>query len=725
MSTPPRPDPIEAAKIGDGQVHPAVGAGRGVFTVLLGRMLVLWVVLVALDLFLAVVVSSSVIHEGSLRGELRAGLVLFDLASLTVLLGAGFLIAAIAAALESVLMRRRAGPHPVSAAVFAVTALLATFFLLVSWVALLATGRFADLGGVRFWAENATQFTQHIAHMKPLWLVGAPCLSLMVVASVLLAWHHLAPRLNRRSLAGLVALPVLIAAAGGSALITLTPHENESARAVLNAATGVTYTVGDLYATTRDERAGPAARLVVDIASELAPDRDEPTVDPTIRVIRPPILPMQQYLTANATHMRRLNVIVLLVESMRADQLTGSGSSRVVMPTIEALAREGTVFTDAICQSSHSNYADICPLSSHYPMRSARPYTYPEHPTYPRVLIYDVLKAAGYHTSVFSSQNESWGGMIRYLQTGNIDTFLHSENYQGPTYLPRTDAGFTAFIAGTKRSGKIDDRFTVNEAIKWIDGLGGEPFFMYMNLQASHVPYEVPADFTPPFAVKRDFDILFGYFPKNRLHDVKDIYANSLAYLDAQFGRLVSHLREIGQYDRTVIAVTGDNGQAFYEHGFAAHAGALFQEVEHIALVIHGPGMPAAIDDRPAQHIDIPPTVFHLLGLPPHPSFQGVDLLSSDRRENRARFMVAQSPIANQYAIIRDGGKLMVDLGEHRGLLYDLRRDPGERFDLAHVDAGRAAALQRWLDTWRRVQIDYYQHIDQHSRTYPPQLDDR
>jgi arylsulfatase A-like enzyme len=690
---------------------------------LLGQGALLWLALALVDLAVATATPQSIVHDGRLTGSIRAGLVFVELGALAVLVGLAIAAALSLPVLGLLLPGRHDLRRPLLTAAVGLAGFVVTLFVLASWAALLATGRFADLSGIRFWAENAVQFTRHVAHMKPTWLVAAPLASVALSALVFLAFRRMERGLETRSVAGLAALPIVTLLCGGSALLTLRPDEGQRSFSVFDPETGVTSTLGDLYEMSREERAGPASRLLFDMAHTVAPSRDTPIADGTIRVARAPIVTLESFLEGEKPTARP-NVVVLLLESLRADELTASGGNRVVMPTLEALAREGRTFTDAICQSSHSNYADPCPLSGAYPLRSARSYTYTANATYPRVFVYDVLKAIGYRTALISSQNESWGGMRRFLDNGGLDTILDAESYSGPTFVPRNDAGFTAFVAGTKRSGKIDDRFTVREAIDWIGTGGGKPFFLCVNLQSSHVPYDTPSDFEPPFPVRRDFDIFFGQFPRDRTRDVRDLYSNSLAYMDLQIGKLVRHLKENGLYENTVIVATGDNGEAFFEHDHAAHAGPLYQEALHVAFVLRGPGVPAGPDDRPAQHVDIPPTILGLLGLPPHPAFQGVDLLSPDRREGRLRFAVAQSPVATQYTVLNRGHKLIVDTRRGFSLLFDLALDPGERMDLSRVRPDRAVELRRWLDTWRAVQVEYYQRIGEHTKRYPPSLED-
>ena len=162
------------------------------------------------------------------------------------------------------------------------------------------------------------------------------------------------------------------------------------------------------------------------------------------------------------------------IESLRSDQLRAYGGTRDVMPAIDALARESRVFTNAYIQASHSNYAGLVPLSSQYPLRSPQMYQYPPDPTYPRVLIYDVLKALGYKTAIFSSQNERWGGMINFHRQNSLDRFFHAGTFTG-RHHPWEDTGFAEWVKETKGAGSVDDRYTMDEAIQWIDTVAGEP----------------------------------------------------------------------------------------------------------------------------------------------------------------------------------------------------------------------------------------------------------
>ena len=143
-----------------------------------------------------------------------------------------------------------------------------------------------------------------------------------------------------------------------------------------------------------------------------------------------------------------------------------------------------------------------------------------------------------------------------------------------------------------------------------------------------------------------------------------------------------------------------------------------------VPLLIQAPGLGAAIDDRPAQQIDVAPTVLDLLGLPPHPSFQGISLVAPDPDPDRPIFLVVQSSIAHQYAVVRNGYKYIYDVRRSGWALMDLNTDPGEMNSHSdeHLDVG--VQLNLLLGTWRRLQLDYYSDASEHIRTYPPVLVD-
>jgi arylsulfatase A-like enzyme len=246
-----------------------------------------------------------------------------------------------------------------------------------------------------------------------------------------------------------------------------------------------------------------------------------------------------------------------------------------------------------------------------------------------------------------------------------------------------------------------------------------------MNLQNSHAPYEVPADFPRrlgPDPKTLDFSVMFASFPPEKADQVKGLYSNSLAYVDWQIGRLVEHLERTGRWQDTLMVITGDTGQAFYEHGFAAHGSHIFDEVMRVPLIIRAPGHGARRLDRTAEHVDVLPTILHLLGLPPHPTCQGLNLLAEEFPEPRSAYILVQNGVFEEYGIIRGDWKLISFVRWNHEMLFNLAQDPGEQNNVLHAHPDVAGRLRRRLHTWRLEQLDYYGRKERYEAEYPPVL---
>ncbi|MCC6424285.1 MAG: sulfatase, partial [Phycisphaerales bacterium] len=593
-----------------------------------------------------------------------------------------------------------------------------------SWGGFSAAGSFLDRDAIRFWAPQPLQVFHYV---NPLVLYGIPTVILIVaagIAIILLRWLRNIRaasqyRFIRLFIYFIVAMPLLIFFGRPSQL---------RVRVLINDPfVGVPYTTGEWYSRSLYASTGAFIHGFLDIRKSLFPDEQIPVASEKIGVSYPPIISMEQYLaSADQAKIRRMNVVVVMCESLRADVLRTYGASREIMPNMERMADESQVFTDAYTTASHTNYAEMTPFSSQYPLRSHETYLYPTHIPFPHVMIYDILKSLNYRTGIFASANLQWGRMINYLDTGNIDHLMNAANWGGPTYVNPTDTGFSAWVAKSKNAGSIDDQYTVDEAIKWVGQGPKAPFFIYFNLQSTHFPYRIPAEAKRKFSDgKIDFMMTFGHFPPEKLREIRDLYDDSAYYIDQQLGRFIDYLKQQGVWDNTIIILSGDHGEAFLEHHFATHAGPLYNEVMKVPLVMRIPGMASRRWDRLADHIDVAPTLLHALGLPPHPAFQGINLLGPPPTAPRTVYMVAQSPLAHQYALVRGRYRLLYDRTFHKRILYDLQNDPGEKRDIAEEHPEIVRELSERLDTWRAVQVGYYSNALQQKMSYAPIVSDQ
>jgi arylsulfatase A-like enzyme len=669
----------------------------------LPRLSLAWLALVAVHVAMQLAAPRNVLRDPLLPGWARASLLATEVVAIALLV------------LLTALAFRLLGGRLSPAARFGLRSSAGALVLLglaASWSAFWLSGQFLDRPGLQFAASNFDSVRDYAVRVHPFLFYGMPALLLGVSIAVCAIHDRVALPARAESvalrLAGGVLAIAALAALGGEI-----GHRYATAD-ITDESTGNSYSHRDLYRLRRDRNAGPLTHVLSRALGSKDPFEDDAAAA-TPDVVRRPIVPMEQYVaTVEQERLKRWNVIVVLIDSLRADQLKATGGAREVMPALEALAAEGRVFGDCVAQASHTDYSAPSVFSSHYPLRSRDVYRYPKNPRYPRVMIYDVLHALGWRTALYSSQNEEWGQMNNYMQTGGLEVLYHSRTAGVSEDATKDRPAF---------SGTVDDAVTVSESIKWIDRAAGAPFFLYLNLQNSHLPYDVPADFARRFA-PRDFDakISIGWYPKEKTDVVKNVYADSLAYVDQQLGRLFRGLQERGLWDRTVVVVCGDHGEAFYEHGSAAHANGVYDEVMRVPLLMRAPGLEPGRDLRPAQLIDVAPGVFHLLGLPIHPSFQGENPFAPDPRPDRVRYVVCDTPWKTHIAVYRSGFKLIRDGDLGASILYDLGRDPGEKTDAttAHPDVARDLRLR--LAAWRTAQLDYYDNALRQSCEYPPVL---
>lgn len=404
------------------------------------------------------------------------------------------------------------------------------------------------------------------------------------------------------------------------------------------------------------------------------------------------------------------NVLVIVVDTLRADHLSTYGYMRPTSPNLDRLAQQGVLFENAVSTSSWT-------LPAHASLVTGR-YTYEHHAEmrplddrYPT--IGEALRARGYRTGAFS------GNVMLFNRAQGFGRgFLHFEDYFhtfGDSIM-RTLYGREARnylvphlgvedIIGRRRAAAIND-----SVVRWIERDPSRPFFAFLNYFDTHDPYVPPEPYRRKFATSKNLggllrtpeagDILrYPDMTPEQLQGEIDAYDGAIAYTDDHIGQLLADLRQRGLLDNAFVVVTADHGESFGEHGLFLHRNALYWESIHVPLIMVRPGVvPAGLRvARPVSNATLAATIMALVGagdqtMFPQPSlthFWSVDG-TSDWPSPIAE--LAQAPWGPQRRPAYHGAmKSIVSSDWHYILhekfgaeLYGWEEDPGELHDLAH-----------------------------------------
>ena len=364
------------------------------------------------------------------------------------------------------------------------------------------------------------------------------------------------------------------------------------------------------------------------------------------------------------------NVLIVTLDTTRADRLSAYGFQSASMPAIDRLAREGILFQRATTVAPLTLPAHCSLLTGLYPRHhgvrdNADPPLEPAHRT-----LAEMLHGRGFRTAAFVAASVL--AADRGLSRG-FDVYRDTTT--------NSDAGAPARV---RRPGNE----VVDEALTWLDGHEDSPFFVWVHLYDAHAPYRTPEPYRTQYAA--------------------DPYEGSLAFVDSQVDRVIRWLESHHQLSRTLVIVAGDHGESLGDHGELEHGILLYESVLHVPLVMRVPGVAARRFLAITSLIDVTPTVLGLLRLP-GPQVDGLDLSPSIRgaREPADRLVYSESLYPERFGwsalrAARDGQFKFIDAP--RPELYDLKTDPFEERNLYSTRSATATALARRLEGFDGVE---------------------
>ncbi len=377
------------------------------------------------------------------------------------------------------------------------------------------------------------------------------------------------------------------------------------------------------------------------------------------------------------------NVVVILIDTLRADHMGFMGYERKTSPNIDALAAESIIFEDAYATAPHTPRSIPCLFygryASHIKWNGAQ-YNFPK--VRPENLsMFEILQEAGWKNYGFSShfyfeeKRGMWQGFEAWDNEGAGTIAESNDDIASPRTWAKTEPKLAELAAASKQE-------------------GAAPFGIFLHLFEPHSRW----------IGHEEYDFGKGDSPRER--HINN-YDSEIAYVDAYVGKVVAKLNELGIYDDTVIILTSDHGEAFQDHGLFFHGQNLYDEVIKVPLLIRVPGWTPRRVEGPISLIDVAPTYLDLVNLSSPQEFEGQSLVAA---------MLGKAPVPDRpvfsellpYTSWKEHHKVVIqgDLKYIRVLtagtqeLYDLSKDPGEQKDLSRTNKEDVEKMRAKLDAW-------------------------
>ncbi len=366
---------------------------------------------------------------------------------------------------------------------------------------------------------------------------------------------------------------------------------------------------------------------------------------------------------AGQASLKRLNVVLVTLDTLCPDRLACYGNSNVETPNLDRVAQRGVLFENAVAQAPLTAPSHASIFTGMYPtvhkVRDTGGFVLKPSST----TLAEVLRGEGWDTAAFV------GASVLKRRFGFDQGFAVYDDE-----MPKSGESTTGEEYPERRAGEVVER-----AIRWLGSQSGQPFFLWVHVFDPHYPYDPPSPFREQY--------------KGRLYD------GEVAYTDQQIGRLLDAVARKSPPEKTLIAVLSDHGESFSEHGEYAHGVFLYDTTLRIAFLIEGPGVPKGMRVREqARSIDLLPTLLEVLGGRAPQNTQGVSLAPAfagtparttysyaetlfprlnmgwaelrSVRTNRWKYVRAPKP--ELYDLLNDPGELKNVIGKHPSEVQDL-----------------------------------------------------
>lgn len=386
------------------------------------------------------------------------------------------------------------------------------------------------------------------------------------------------------------------------------------------------------------------------------------------------------------------NIILISIDTLRADRLGYHGYPRPTSPFLDRLAARSMVFEQAVVNTHGTT-------PSHASMLSG---------------LYQQTHRVGFDTDDLGL-NLAIPPTVRLLPE-----MLGSAGY---TTIGVTDGGNIGRRFGFDRGfDRHDDRGggirrVLRRSLRYLAELGEaeeekdqRPVFLFVHTYEVHSPYDPPEEYAQMFLDPESsstFDATSENLTRfsNRadqladddLARISDLYDAGIRYADEQLEAFFEELETEGLLDGALVVITSDHGEEFGEHGGLLHRGLLYDELLRVPLIVHGPNVVPGSSQEAASLVDLVPTILGYSGVAGPAHLEGVDLLDPEREP---RAVAVSQYAAGLYSVRSAQWKLIASTLANQPELFNLVEDPEERYNVYAPDHPMAVELRRELRQW-------------------------
>ena len=412
------------------------------------------------------------------------------------------------------------------------------------------------------------------------------------------------------------------------------------------------------------------------------------------------------------------NVLLLVLDTVRAQDMSLYGYIRPTTPNIDARARSGVTFNRVVAPSPWTlpSHASLFSGRFHHDIIWKQPIPWAQ-PT-----LTETLAQHGYVTGGFAAN------LYYCIEYFGLDRgFQHYEDYPRSWQMIVSASWAPRRIANRVRKFlRLEDRDFVRKTaadvnrgfLDWVEQTNGLPFFAFLNYIDAHDPYYPPQPFDrrftePGIRARHRLGVTGHRYTGEEVRALRNSYDGAIAYIDHEIGSLLTELERRGVLDNTIVIITSDHGEEFNEHGVMGHSMSLYLPSLNVPLVILSPSrVPRDIRiDQPVSLLDVPATILDLIGLDSHNLISGLPLtrLWTEGDSTISSSIILSEALAKQdftpppsypihHGLMRS---LVVDNlhyiqdGLGREELFDIVADPWEQVDLASL-SNQAGQLERF-----------------------------